>query len=63
MSPITVDKNKCIGCGSCYAMYPELFAADTDGKSKVISSDYEAHSYLKEEITAICPVGAITIKD
>jgi len=63
MSTITVDKNKCIGCGSCYAMYPELFAADTDGKSKVLSDDYAAHHYSKEEIIAVCPTGAISIKD
>ncbi|HRY63133.1 MAG TPA: ferredoxin [Patescibacteria group bacterium] len=63
MSTITVDKNKCIGCGSCAAMYPELFKLGEDGKSEVISSDYSSHNYTKEEIIAICPVEAISIKD
>jgi len=63
MPQIIVDKNKCIGCGSCYAMYPELFAADADGKSKVISSDYQTHGYNKEEIIAVCPVSAISVKE
>ncbi|NMC51515.1 ferredoxin [Candidatus Kuenenbacteria bacterium] len=63
MPTITVDKNKCIGCGSCVAMYPELFKLNSDGKSEVLSSDYAAHHYKKEEIEAICPSGAISIKE
>ncbi len=63
MSAITVDKQKCIGCGSCVAMYPELFKLGPDGKSEVISDDYTAHNYFKEDIVSICPVNAISIKD
>ncbi|HOZ36972.1 MAG TPA: ferredoxin [bacterium] len=63
MSAIKVDKQKCIGCGSCVAMYPELFKLGSDGKSEVLSSDYESHHHTKEEIIAVCPVNAISIKD
>lgn len=63
MPTIKVDKNKCIGCGSCVAMYPELFKLGADGKSEVISDDYAAYHYSKEEIVSVCPVGAISIKD
>ncbi len=63
MPTITVDKNKCIGCGSCVAMHPELFVLGADGKAQVIASDYKAHNYTSEEIISVCPVGAISIKD
>jgi ferredoxin len=63
MSKIIVDKDKCIGCGSCVAMYPELFVLASDNKSQVISDDYTVHHYSKEEIESICPSGAISVKD
>jgi len=63
MATIIIDKEKCIGCSSCVAMYPELFVLGSDGKSQVVSSDYTAHKYNKEEIISVCPVGAISIKD
>ena len=63
MSKITVDPKKCIACGTCYAMYPELFEAGDDGKSKVISHDFKKHGYTAEDIANVCPSGAISIED
>ncbi len=63
MPKITVDHDKCTACGTCYAMYPELFKEGKDSKSEVSSHDYKKHNYDKDEIIKSCPVEAISIKD
>ena len=35
---ITVDKETCIGCGSCVALCPDVFQLDQNSKAEVISS-------------------------
>ena len=62
MPKITVNKSKCIACGSCYSMYPECFIAGPEGKSQVKDHDYKKHGYSKEDIISVCPVEAITIE-
>lgn len=52
-----INKEKCIGCGSCSLTCPEGTEMDTDGKAKVISS-----AKLEEcGGTDVCPYGAIEI--
>ena len=63
MSKITVDKNKCIACGTCYSMYPDCFEEGEEGKSRVKDHDYKKHGYSKENITSSCPAEAISIED
>jgi len=29
-----IDKNTCIGCGTCIAIAPEIYEFDSDGKAK-----------------------------
>lgn len=52
---VSVDKNKCIGCGTCASICSEVFKME-NGKSKVIS-DKDAPC-VKEAIES-CPVDAI----
>jgi len=54
-----VDKEKCLGCGSCSLSCPEGTEMDTDGKAKVISSA------KVEECGGVdlCPYGAIEIEN
>jgi len=33
---IVIDREKCIGCGSCEATCPEIFRLIEDGKSSVV---------------------------
>jgi ferredoxin len=63
MSKITVDKSKCIACGTCYSMYPECFMEGAEGKSDVKDHDYKTHGYTKEDIITTCPSEAISIED
>lgn len=50
-----INKQKCIGCGTCVAVCPKGFKMGPDGKSEVIDSQ------AAEECggTKICPFGAI----
>jgi len=65
MSKITikVDKEKCLGCGSCFATTPEIFAVDIDGKAKVILSETEDQAFIEKAKMSrdMCPNGAIEI--
>lgn len=32
---VRINKMNCIGCGSCFAIAPEVFEMDVDGKAKI----------------------------
>ena len=65
MSKITirVDKDKCLGCGSCFATAPELFAIDIDGKARVILTETDDQALIDKAKMSkdMCPNGAIEI--
>lgn len=65
MSKITVkvDKEKCLGCGSCIATAPEIFAIDIDGKAKVILFETEDQALIEKAKMSrdMCPNAAIEI--
>ena len=50
-----VDKDKCIGCGSCTISCPEGSELEADGKAKIISSAKIEECGGEE----LCPYGAI----
>lgn len=53
-----VNKDKCIGCGSCTLSCPEGAEMDTDGKAKIINSAKVAECGGVD----LCPYGAIEEK-
>jgi ferredoxin len=56
---IKIDKNKCIGCGTCTALCDECFEMNTDGKAKIISQ--KCNNCNLKEVVASCAVDAIEI--
>lgn len=58
---VKVDKDKCISCGLCTNMCPNIFLMDEDNKSEVVKqpSTKEEEACAKEAIEA-CPVEAIS---
>jgi ferredoxin len=55
---VKVDQNKCIGCGLCTSICPEVFELGKNGKSTVKNPKSKAKC-IKEAI-ASCPVQAIS---
>ena len=54
---VSINKEKCIGCGACAANCPEGFEMSDDGKAKVKAQ--KNASCLKEAVES-CPVDAIS---
>ena len=61
MKPI-VNKEICIGCGTCEGIAPEVFKV-IDGKSNVQSlPDYAPYASKIQQAVDACPVQAISIE-
>ena len=54
---VKVNKEKCVGCGICTILCPEIFEMGEDGKSRVKS---EKDSPCIKEVIENCPVEAIS---
>lgn len=61
MKKVIVDKNKCIGCGTCIFIAPDIFKFGKDGKSEVKKDINSESKEIKEAIKS-CPVSAISLK-
>ncbi|MFH1661712.1 MAG: ferredoxin [Candidatus Falkowbacteria bacterium] len=58
--PIKLDKNLCIGCGTCVAVCPKSFKMnDDEAKAEVISQ--EDSECVKNSVES-CPVQAIKVE-
>ncbi|MEM2918445.1 MAG: ferredoxin [Candidatus Altiarchaeota archaeon] len=53
---VKVDREKCIGCGTCAAICPEGFELDDEGKAKVKNPKAKC----VDEAISSCPVEAIS---
>jgi len=67
---IKLERDKCIGCGSCQAVCPKYFALKEDGKSSVIGAQSEGETDVletekvecAEQAAQACPVQCIHIE-
>ena len=59
---ITIDKNLCIGCGTCTAIASKSFKIGSDGKAEVIEPMGDEEKIIQEAIDS-CPVAAIKSTD
>jgi len=57
-----VDRDACIGCGTCVALCPAVFQLKDDGKSDVIDPDAASEAETQQTIDA-CPVQCIHWKE
>ena len=57
---VSVDQEKCIGCGACVSICPGVFAMEGH-KSVVKKSDCEGCDC--KEAASACPVGAISVTE
>lgn len=60
---VKVDKNKCLSCGMCISLCPEVFELQNI-KSKVKEkADLEKHKDCIKKAAENCPVGAIKVTE
>lgn len=59
---ITVDKNLCIGDGSCVSIAPKVFDLDEEGKVRIIN-EHGSNDETIRLAAESCPVAAIILKD
>ena len=57
---VNVDQEKCIGCGACAALCPDVFEIESDGKSHVKNPEACENCDCKAAADS-CPVSAITM--
>jgi ferredoxin len=72
MAKVTLEREKCIGCGSCQAVCPKQFKLAEDGKSEIIggtrdpkngNDEMEAEKLgCAESASESCPVQCIIIE-
>ena len=70
MAKIKLEREKCIGCGSCQALCPKYFELIDDGKSHIVGAtkqDVEELEVAKiecaESASEACPVQCIHISN
>jgi len=61
MGKIVIDQEKCIGCGTCSALFPKNFKLDKKGKAQVVKQSSISEKDIKAVISS-CPVSAISYK-
>lgn len=55
-----VNKEKCIGCGMCATLCPDVFELKEDGKSSIKEgADLNKNEDCIKQAVESCPVGAI----
>ena len=59
MAKVSVDKEKCIGCGACVSVCEKTFEMGEDNKAHVKSQPKKIT--CEKEATETCPVNAIKI--
>lgn len=55
---VKIDKEKCIGCGTCVAIAPKSFELADDGKAQPLEPLKDTEEKIKEAVDS-CPVSAI----
>ncbi|MBI5076792.1 ferredoxin [Candidatus Falkowbacteria bacterium] len=60
---IKINKEVCIGCGTCAAICPDVFKIGADAKAEVIAGDYSGKEGLIQQAKDACSVQAIEVGD
>ena len=58
---VKVDQSKCIGCGLCASICPEVFEMGNSGKATVKNAGAAKNNEKAKEAADSCPVQAISL--
>lgn len=59
---VSIDREACQGHGRCYAMAPEVYKADDEGRGEVVEAEIREDLIAQAEAGALnCPESAITL--
>ena len=58
---VSVDREECIGCGSCEALCPEVFEMDEEMRARVKSGKEKTNAPCVKDAKDSCSVNAISI--
>ncbi|OGH83686.1 MAG: ferredoxin [Candidatus Magasanikbacteria bacterium RIFOXYA2_FULL_44_8] len=61
MKKPVIDREKCIGCGTCPALCPNVFKMDDEGKAIVHNPTGDTEENIQMAADS-CPVTAITLE-
>ncbi len=59
MRTVTLDREECIGCGSCEEICPEVFRLDPDTDKAQVIKPQGGPEDLIQEAMDVCPVDCI----
>jgi ferredoxin len=57
---ITIDRDACMGSGTCVVLAPSTFSQDADIKAVVVDPLGDDLAAVREAVNA-CPMGALTL--
>jgi len=60
---VWVDRDLCIGAGTCVAVAPQTFLLDSEAKAIIIKTALNDSRETIIEAAKVCPVAAIFIED
>lgn len=58
-----IDRNLCIGAGTCVALAPKAWALDFEAKAIILDTSSEESDQALMDAAKGCPVAAITIME
>ena len=60
---VSIDPDRCIGCGACEELCPEVFEIGDDGLARILAADAGLFADKVVQAAEDCPQGAILVDD